>query len=181
MIGSPRSQKCAQISCCRGRFQRRRQRSENATVRSSTSIQLLFPVVLSAFQPDVGLTLRSVLGARFRRSSFLTNNVFVKMLLFFSVFCTELTACPVSLCHTYTKPCPVFLLKRFISVTKDIKQRERINACCLDEALHFKEDDGCTKKKYTVVFAVCLSFYFISIKCYLVLFLYYQLIVRSFH
>lgn len=35
------------------------------------------------------------------------------------------------------------------------------------------------KKKYTVVLAVCLSFYFSCAKCYLVLFLYYQLIVHS--
>lgn len=41
------------------------------------------------------------------------------------------------------------LLKRFISVTKarkkkNKKQRQRINACRLDEVLRFKED-GCTK------------------------------------
>ena len=37
------------------------------------------------------------------------------------------------------------LLKRFISVTKEIKQRQRINACRLDAVLHFKEDE-CTKR-----------------------------------
>lgn len=72
------------------------------------------------------------------------------------------------------------LLKRFISVTKEIKQSERINACHLDEVLHFKEG-WMHKKKYTVVLAVCLSFYFSSMKCYLVLFSYYQLIVHSLH
>lgn len=47
------------------------------------------------------------------------------------------------------------LLKRFISVTKDMKQRDRINACCVDEVLHFKGGGDKKKKKYTVVFAVC--------------------------
>ena len=42
------------------------------------------------------------------------------------------------------------LLKRFISVTKDMKQRDRINACCLDEVLHFKGGGGKKKKKEEV-------------------------------
>lgn len=37
------------------------------------------------------------------------------------------------------------------------------------------------KNKYSTVFAVCLSLNFSSMKCYLVLFLYYHLIVHSLH
>lgn len=40
---------------------------------TTTSTQLLFPAVLSAFQLDVGLTLKSVLGGPFQSLLFLTN------------------------------------------------------------------------------------------------------------
>lgn len=56
------------------------------------------------------------------------------------------------------------LLKRFISVTKEKrkthtkkKQRERINACRLDEVLHFKEA-GCTKRSCVCCLSVLLLF-----------------------
>lgn len=67
------------------------------------------------------------------------------------------------------------VLEKFISVTKEIQQRKKTNGCRLDEVLHFKED-GCTKSAA----GCCLSFNFASMKCYLVLFLYYQLIIYSF-
>lgn len=48
------------------------------------------------------------------------------------------------------------VLKRFISVTKEVKQREKINVCRLDVVLRFKED-GCTKKKKEMHSSCCLS------------------------
>lgn len=172
-VRSPGSHRCAQISCFRG--------SRQVTVCCSSSTQLLSPVVLSAFQPDIGLTLRSALGARFSRSSFLTNNVFVKMLLP-PQYLHRANRMPCqSVPHMHKALSCVFIEEVYFCHKRQKKQSERFNACCLDEALHFKED-GCTKRSTQLcLLSVCLSFYFISIKCYLVLFLYYQLIVRSFH
>jgi len=68
-------------------------------------------------------------------------------------------------------------LKTFISVTKEVKQRERIIAFCLDEVLHLEAQKRNTR---LCLPSVC-PFTFSSMKCYLVLFLYYQLIVRSSH
>lgn len=129
--------------------------AENNTVHITTSMQLLFPVVLSAFQQDVDLTLRSVLGAGFSRSSFL-RITFCKDVVFLFFFCssirTELTACPVSLPHVH-KALSCALFRRFISVTKEAKQRQRINACRLDEVAHFKEDE-CTKSTQLCLLSV---------------------------
>lgn len=78
----------------------------------------------------------------------------------------------LSMPHMHKKALSCGLLKRFISVSKEMKQREKINACRLDVVLHFKKD-GCAQKnknKYGVV--CCLSFYFSRLRCYLVLFLY---------
>lgn len=108
VIGSLRLQKCAQIIHCipahwmdlGGRFHSGGRwvyweqetdgetAAENNTVHVTTSMQLLFPVVLSAFQQDVDLTLRSVLGAGFSRSSFLriTFCKDVALSLFFFLF-----------------------------------------------------------------------------------------------
>lgn len=110
-----------------------------------------FPV-FSAFQQDVSLTLRSVLGACFSRSSFL-RITFCKdvalFLFFFSCFVIfffpELNRMPCQSVPHMHKALSCALLKRFISVTKELKQRQRINACRLDEVLNFKED-GCTKR-----------------------------------
>lgn len=72
-----------------------------------------FPVILSAFQQDTGVG--SIPGASFSRSLFL-QIMFCKDVTLFQ----KLSACCVSLCHI--KLCPV-LLSKFISVTKEIKQR----------------------------------------------------------
>lgn len=52
-------------------------RQQSETIQSTLLLpcSYFFPAVLSAFQLDVGLTLRSVLGGQFQSLLFLTNNV----------------------------------------------------------------------------------------------------------
>lgn len=90
-------------------------------------------------------------GARFELLLFSYEQRFVKILLVF--FCFLFCFFPVlsqskphalSVCATHAqnkKPCPVVCWgkKRFISVTKEIKQSERFNACRFHAAPRFKK------------------------------------------
>lgn len=101
------------------------------------------------------------------------------MLVFFSVVSHSDHCMPCLPVPHVQKAVSCGSLRTFISVTKEVKQREQTNTWRLDVVLRFKEDERTKRDKYTVV--CCLSFLLISsVKGDLVLFLYNQLIVHCF-
>lgn len=128
-----------------------RQQSKKSTVLLPCSY--FFPDVLSAFQQDAGLTLRSVLGACFSRSSFL-RITFCKdiALLFycFSQYSHRANRMPCqSVPHVHKSPVLCFSEEVYFCHKRNkTKQRKLMLRCCLDDVLLF-EEDRCTKKRST--------------------------------
>lgn len=131
-----------------------------------------FSSAFFAIEDAFFLKLRSVLRGPLQ--SFLTDNIFVLTNARPFNIRTKLTCMAhssVPRLQKKKKALSCCELRGFISVTKDSEKKNSI--CRLDVVPYFKKD-GCTKKEMQCCFAVC-PFYFSSVKCYLVLFLYYPI------